>query len=113
MIIFPRSKRSESNIAQTEIVVREFLLKNNCDFCLVYHGDDQANIKDFRNILIKKSYINYDAVLGARFLKNSKLINYQLYRILGNKFFNFLFSFISNYKIYDLGSVINIYGKKT
>lgn len=93
-------------------VAFEYSLKNNCDFCLVYHGDDQANIKDFRNILIKKSYINYDAVLGARFLKNSKLINYQLYRILGNKFFNFLFSFISNYKIYDLGSGINIYGKK-
>ena len=35
-------------------VAFEYSLKNNCDFCLVYHGDDQANIKDFRNILIKK-----------------------------------------------------------
>ena len=90
----------------------EYSLKNNCDFCLVYHGDDQANISDFKNILIKKLYLNYDAILGARFLEDSKLINYQLYRVLGNKFFNFIFSFISNYKIYDLGSGINLYGKK-
>ena len=35
MIIFPRSKKSESNTAQTETVVREFLLKNNCDFLIL------------------------------------------------------------------------------
>tara|TARA_Y100000590_G_scaffold470094_1_gene661930 strand:- start:2492 stop:3313 length:822 start_codon:yes stop_codon:yes gene_type:complete len=93
-------------------VAFEYTLKNKCDYCLVYHGDDQANIKDFKKIFTKKSYYKYDAILGARFLKNSKLINYQMYRILGNKIFNFLFSFVSNYKIYDLGSGINLYGKK-
>ena len=63
------------------------IAKNKCDYCLVYHGDDQANIKDFKKIFLNKSYNNFDAVLGARFLKDSKLINYQLYRILGNKIF--------------------------
>ena len=90
----------------------EYALKNNCDFCLVYHGDDQANINDFKNILSNKIYLNYDAILGARFIKGSKLINYQMYRIFGNKVFNLLFSIVSNYKIYDLGSGINLYGKK-
>ena len=33
----------------------------------------------------------FDAVLGARFLKESKLINFPLYRIFGNKVFNFLY----------------------
>ena len=93
-------------------VAFEYALKNECDFCLVYHGDDQANISDFKNFFLNKTYKSYDALLGARFLKDSKLINYQLYRILGNKFFNFLFSLVSNYKIYDLGSGINLYGKK-
>ena len=55
---------------------------------------------------------NFDAILGARFLDGSKLINYQYYRIFGNKVFNFLFSLVSNYQIYDLGSGINLYGKK-
>ena len=93
-------------------VAFEYTLKNKCDYCLVYHGDDQANIKDFEKIFLNKLYNNFDAVLGARFLEDSKLINYQLYRILGNKVFNFLFSIVSNYKIYDLGSGINLYGKK-
>ena len=84
-------------------VAFEHALKNKCDYCLVYHGDDQANIKDFKQIFLNKSYNNFDAVLGARFLKDSKLINYQLYRILGNKIFNFLFTMVTNYKIYDLG----------
>ncbi len=93
-------------------VAFEYAIKNKCNYCLVYHGDDQANINDFKKILINKSYYNFDAILGARFLKDSKLINYQLYRILGNKIFNFLFSLVSNYKIYDLGSGINLYGKR-
>ena len=92
-------------------VAFEYTLKNKCDYCLIYHGDDQANIKDFKKILSDKTYNDFDAILGARFMKNSKLINYQLYRILGNKIFNFLFTLVSNYKIYDLGSGINLYGK--
>jgi len=90
----------------------EYSLRNKCDYCLVYHGDDQANINDFKEIFNKKLYKKFDAILGARFLNKSKLINYQLYRIWGNKIFNILFSFISNYKIYDLGSGINLYSKK-
>ena len=35
-----------------------------------------------------------------------------MYRIFGNKVFNLLFSIVSKYKIYDLGSGINLYGKK-
>lgn len=93
-------------------VAFEYALLNDCDYCLVYHGDDQANIKDFQKIFRNKLYKNFDAILGARFLDNSKLINYQYYRIFGNKVFNFLFSLVSNYKIYDLGSGINLYGKK-
>lgn len=90
----------------------EYTLRYNCDYCLIYHGDDQANIFDFKKVFSNKIYKNYDAVLGARFLNGSKLINYQFYRIFGNKFFNLLFSVVSNYKIYDLGSGINLYGRK-
>ena len=93
-------------------VAFEYTLKSKCDYCLVYHGDDQANIGDFKKIFLNKLYNNFDAVLGARFLKDSKLINFPLYRIFGNKVFNFVYSVVSNYKIYDLGSGINLYGKK-
>ena len=93
-------------------VAFEYSIRNKSDYCLVYHGDDQANIKDFKKIFKNNLYKNYDAILGARFLNGSKLINYQLYRIFGNKVFNLLFSIASKYKIYDLGSGINLYGKK-
>ena len=93
-------------------VAFEYTLRNDCDYCLVYHGDDQANINDFQKIFTNRFFNNFDAILGARFLNDSKLINYQFYRIFGNKVFNFLFSIVSKYKIYDLGSGINLYGKK-
>ena len=81
----------------------EYTLRYNCDYCLIYHGDDQANIFDFKKVFSNKIYKKYDAVLGARFLNGSKLINYQFYRIFGNKFFNLnlLINKISSINIFE------------
>ena len=45
-------------------------------------------------------------------MKDSNFQNYALYRVLGNKIFNFLFQTITKKKVYDLGSGFNIYGVK-
>ena len=47
-------------------VAFEYTLKNKCDYCLVYHGDDQANIADFKKILLSKSYNKFDILYYKR-----------------------------------------------
>ena len=73
------------------------------------HGDDQADIHDILPILETKEYKKYDCMLGARFMKKSKLIGYSKFRTFGNKVYNYLFSLVVKKKIYDLGSGLNMY----
>lgn len=90
-------------------VAFNYAIKNNYDYIIVLHGDDQGAIKDFKELLDSKEYQKYTGVLGARFMKKSKLIGYSKTRIIGNKGFNLLFSIISGKKVYDLGSGLNMY----
>ena len=61
-------------------VAFEYSFKNNANFCTIYHGDDQANILDFKSLLINKKYLKFDAVLGGRFMRESTHQNYALSR---------------------------------
>jgi hypothetical protein len=103
--------KNKSNFGQggSHKIAFEYSTRNKYKHCFIYHGDDQANLKDIKNIIQDKEYLNFDCILGARFLKESKLINYAFYRTLGNLFFNYIYSIIAKKKIYDLGSGINIY----
>ena len=105
---------NKSNFGQggSHKVAFEYSFKNNANFCTIYHGDDQANTLDFKSLLINKKYLKFDAVLGGRFMRESTHQNYALYRVLGNKFFNFLFQIITKKEVCDLGSGFNIYGAK-
>ena len=94
-------------------VAFEYAINNNFDYVIVLHGDDQADINDLKNILNERNYLNYDSMLGARFLKGSNLNGYSNFRIFGNKIFNLIFSSVLKSKIYDLGSGINMYNVDT
>ena len=83
------------------------------DYVIVLHGDDQGRIADFVPVLRSKKYSGYDCVLGARFMKGSKLFGYSKLRIWGNYGFNLLFSLALRKKIYDLGSGLNMYKVST
>ena len=76
----------------------------------IFHGDDQADLNDLIDIP-EKLYKN-DCILGSRFSKGSKLNGYSKTRIIGNLFFNILFSVVLKRKIYDLGSGLNIFSEK-
>lgn len=89
MIIFPRSKKSESNTAQTETVVREFLLKNNCDFLILIQATNPFLKKKHLDEAIKKittnknydslvSVVNTKFLLWKKFKENCKPQNYLL-----------------------------------
>ena len=76
----------------------------------IFHGDDQADLNDLIDIP-EKLYKN-DCILGSRFSKGSKLNGYSSARIIGNLFFNLLFSIVLKRKIYDLGSGLNVFSEK-
>lgn len=101
------------NLGGSHKVAFKYANDNNFDKILILHGDNQADINDISNILneFKRNYnLSY---LGSRFMKGSKLKNYNKLRILGNIFFNFIFSLISKNKICDLGSGLNIFDVKS
>ena len=64
--IFSRSKKSSTNKAQTEIVIREFLLKNYCDYLILIQATNPFLKKKHINVAIKKILKNeYDSLFSA------------------------------------------------
>ena len=89
------------NLGGSHKVAFNYAVKNNFDYVIVLHGDDQGNLSDFLPILKENIYKKYDCCLGARFI-----------RIWGNYIFNWLFSIVTEEKVYDLGSGLNMYSVK-
>ena len=92
-------------------VAFNYMIKNDYDYLITIHGDNQGDIRDIINIFKDKSFLNYDCMYGARFHPMSKLINYSKIRIFGNILFNFIFTILLRKKIYDIGSGLNVYSK--
>lgn len=87
----------------------KYALENSYDYIIVLHGDDQANPIDLLSVLKNGSFQKNDLSIGARFHPESVLEGYSLFRTIGNKTFNILFSWIVGHKIYDMIAGINIY----
>ncbi|MCR5746440.1 MAG: glycosyltransferase family 2 protein [Lachnospiraceae bacterium] len=90
-------------------VAFEYALSGGFDHLIVLHGDDQGNIHDFLPVLKKEIYKGYDCVLGARFMLQSKLDGYSLFRTFGNVVYNLLYAFGIRDRVFDLGSGLNMY----
>lgn len=90
-------------------VAIEFGKKHGYDFLIVLHGDDQGSINDLLPDLENGRYLNDDFLMGARFMRGSRLEGYSLLRSAANRAFNFLFSLISRRRLYDLGSGLNLF----
>ena len=75
-------------------------------------ADQSDDIKDLvkYNELISKN--EYDAILGSRFLKQSKISNYPFQKLILNRIFNYFVSLIfwNNYN--DYTNAFKIYKKK-
>lgn len=93
-------------------VAFKYAVKNNFDYVIVLHGDDQGDISNILPYLKNGVYRKYDCFLGARFMKGSKLQGYSFFRTFGNHVYDILFSIGVRQKIYDLGSGLNMYGTK-
>lgn len=90
-------------------VAFDYAVKNEFDYVIVLHGDDQGDIANILPYLKRKVYEKYDCLLGARFMRGSKLQGYSRFRTFGNHVYDILFSIGCRRKIYDLGSGLNMY----
>jgi glycosyltransferase involved in cell wall biosynthesis len=83
---------------------------NHFDYLAIIHGDDQAEVSDLNLLIdVAKEKPNLSAILGARFMRGSKLEGYSLTRMWGNLFFNLLYSVVTLKNVRDLGSGINLF----
>ena len=79
------------------------------DYLIVLHGDDQGSIVDILEPLRQGLHHNLDFLMGARFMRGSKLEGYAFIRTAANYVFNVIFSVISGKRLYDLGSGLNLF----
>ena len=93
-------------------VAFNYAIDNGFDYVAVFHGDDQGQIEDLVPVFESKKYLNYDCMLGSRFMKGSTLKGYSKFRTFGNRVYNIIFSCFLFKKISDLGSGINLYSTK-
>lgn len=100
------------NLGGSHKVAFDYAMNNNFDYVIILHGDDQGDIHDLLPVLESKDYKKHDCMLGARFMKGSKLGGYSLFRTFGNRVYNILFSMVVHKRIYDLGSGLNMYSTK-
>lgn len=90
-------------------VAFQYAMDNRFDYVLLLHGDDQGHISNILPYLKNRKYRKYDCFLGARFMRGSQLQGYSKFRTFGNLVYNMLFSVGCRYKVYDLGSGLNMY----
>ncbi|QCA05655.1 glycosyltransferase family 2 protein [Pantoea vagans] len=90
-----------------------YAIEQNFDYLVVLHGDDQADIHDLIPQLEAGNHLDADCLLGARFMRNSRLKGYSWFRTFGNRVYNSLFSLVAKRSIYDLGSGLNLYRMET
>ncbi|NUT01030.1 MAG: glycosyltransferase family 2 protein [Sphingomonas sp.] len=90
-------------------VAFDHALANGFDYLVVLHGDDQGNIGDIVPYIRQGAHRETDALLGARFMKGSRLEGYSRLRSLGNLLFNAIYGLVAGTSVKDLGSGLNLY----
>tara|TARA_B100001063_G_C16254390_1_gene306852 strand:- start:51 stop:506 length:456 start_codon:yes stop_codon:yes gene_type:complete len=71
-------------------------------------SDDIQNLLTYENLMKTE---NYDAIMGSRFLKNSKIINYPIQKLVLNRLFNLFVSLVFWNKYNDYTNAFKIYKK--
>ena len=101
--------RENYGLGGSHKVAFDYAIKNEFDYLIVLHGDDQGSIVDLLPMLRTSTYRDYDCCLGSRFLPDSELPGYSKFRIFGNRVFNIIFSVSTGFRVRDLGAGLNLY----
>ncbi|HEX9446837.1 MAG TPA: glycosyltransferase family 2 protein [Dongiaceae bacterium] len=90
-------------------VAFNYAIDHGFDYIIVLHGDDQGSITDIIPLLDQQLHHAVDCLLGARFMRGSRLRGYSAFRTFGNRVFNLLYSAAAKKRLLDLGSGLNLY----
>ncbi|MEX0717351.1 MAG: glycosyltransferase family 2 protein [Planctomycetaceae bacterium] len=97
------------NLGGSHKTAFDYALAHGYDYAAIIHGDDQGDIGDLVPHLRAGAHREVDCLLGARFLKDSRLVNYSRFRTFGNHVFNAVFSAACGRRLHDLGAGLNCY----
>ena len=81
---------------------------------VIMMADQSDDFKDLINYVnLMNTNENYDAILGSRFLKDSKVINYPIQKLILNRIFNIFIKLITHSDYNDFTNAFKIYRKET
>ena len=83
---------------------------DNISIMMADLSDDIDDLKRY-NVLMKQG--NFDAILGSRFTRDSKVKGYPIQKLILNRLFNFFVSIVFLNKYNDYTNAFKIYKKKT
>ena len=88
------------------------ILRSQRKYVCIFMADMSDDLKDLKRYFSEISNKNLDAVLGSRFIKNSYVKDYPLFKFILNRFFNTFVRilFFSDYN--DFTNAFKIYKKK-
>lgn len=97
------------NLGGSHKVAFDFALRNQFEYLVVLHGDDQGQLSDIIPYIQSGDFQKYDCFLGARFHHESKLLGYSKFRTFGNVVLNAFCSLSVRHRVLDMGSGLNMY----
>ncbi len=92
--------------------INQGILKANGKYIAIMMADQSDDINDLLKYFELMKTDKYDAVLGSRFLKDSKINDYPIQKLILNRIFNLFVSFIFWNKYNDYTNAFKIYRKK-
>jgi glycosyltransferase involved in cell wall biosynthesis len=100
--------RANYNLGGSHKAAYSYAVQEGFSHVVTLHGDDQGDIDDLLPVLQHGVHNKFDACMGARFARGSRLTGYSAFRIIGNHVFNLLFSAAARRRITDMGSGLNL-----
>jgi glycosyltransferase involved in cell wall biosynthesis len=91
-------------------VAMQRCLERGYDGLVVLHGDDQGRLQDLMTALAGRRD-GVECLLGARFMRGSRLRGYSPVRIAANVAFNVIYSGLARRALWDLGAGLNYYSR--
>ena len=87
------------------------ILNSSGNFVTIMMADRSDDIEDLKKYYRLIKFENLDAILGSRFLKESKVSDYPIQKLILNRIFNFFVSLIFFNKYNDYTNAFKIYKK--
>jgi len=89
------------------------ILRSQRKYVCIFMADMSDDLKDLKRYFSEISNKNLDAVLGSRFIKNSYVKYYPLFKFILNRFFNTFVRILFFSEYNDFTNAFKIYKKKT